>query len=350
MAKERISIIVSPDLLAKLGEDIEIRISLKDGSDVASGSTPVSNVDGDMLSYMEGIVNEKKAAGKLRTAETYQTTLSRWFDFMKTTSLGIGPDGKLHWSSLSQKLVGMFQRYLERRKVSKNTQSFYFRILRATCNRARHDGHDVADGLFNDVYTGKAKTKKRALHLADIKCIAKAETVGGKEKLARDMFIFSFITRGMSMIDIAHLKKSNIVNGRLTYKRHKTENTVSMAWIMKMQQIADEYKNSSKTYMFPIMPAGAPDARHTYKKVQLRINYHLKKLGKRLGLPIPLTMYVARHSWATIAKASGVPTAVISDALGHTSEKTTQIYLASIDEGLIDSTNQKIVDQIFDCG
>lgn len=77
------------------------------------------------------------------------------------------------------------------------------------------------------------------------------------------------------------------------------------------------------------------------------VNYHLRKLGKRLNMPMHLTLYVARHSWATVAKGAGIPTALISEAMGHSSERMTQVYLGSIDVGRIDIENRKIVDILY---
>lgn len=340
MEKERVSIIVSPELMSMLGkDDIEIRISLKGSCAATVGQ------EGDMLEYMSQKISEKSLAGKMRTAETYRATLTRWEHFLATKGMNKGEG--LKWSELTQRLVCGFAEYLCNRKVSKNSQSFYFRILRAVCNSARRDGHAVPNGLFKDVYTGKAKTKKRALHMDGIKHIAAIDIPNSKEKLARDLFVFSFMTRGMSMIDIANLTRQNIKEGRLTYKRHKTGKAIDMEWLCCMQKIVDEYKDGNRSFLFPILQDTGQNTWHEYKKAQLRINYYLKKLGLRLGLPISLTMYVARHSWATTAKASGVPTAVISDVMGHTSEKTTQIYLDSIDEGRIDSANQEIMNRLF---
>ena len=340
MEKERISIIVSPELMSVLGkDDIEIRISLK------GDSTATVSQEADMLAYMSQKISEKAMSGKVRTAEAYRATLTRWEHFLAT--IGIDKSKGFTWSRLTPRLICSFAEYLCSRKVSRNTQSFYLRILRAVCNRARQDGHSVANDLFKDVYTGKAKTKKRALHMDDIRHIAALDISNSKEKLARDLFVFSFMTRGMAMIDIANLTKQNIKNGRLTYKRHKTGKAIDLEWLDYMQKIVDEYKDCDSRFLFPILQDTRQDAWHEYKKAQLRINYHLKKLGIRLGLPINLTMYVARHSWATTAKASGVPTAVISDAMGHTSERTTQIYLDSIDEGRIDSANQEIMNRLF---
>lgn len=349
MTKESISINISPQMMERLGDDVEIVICVKGEhlTSVRNGkvNATTDKQDGDMLAYMREAITKKNEAGKLRTSETYQATMNRWRDFLKDK--GITGDTPLPWTMVTASLIEDFVVYLRQRETSKNTQSFYCRILRAICNSARKKGYAVADNLFRNIYTGKAKTRKRALRMDDIQRIANTETENEKAAFARNMFIFSFITRGMATVDIAHLTTENISNHRLTYKRHKTEQTVTMEWLCEMQHIADKYQKENEKYIFPLIDSTSPDSLHEFKKLQLRLNYQLKKLGKQLNLPLPLTMYVARHSWATIAKSSGVPTAVISDAMGHNSEKTTQIYLDSIDEGSIDTANKSIVDKLF---
>lgn len=236
----------------------------------------------------------------------------------------------------------------KKRGATKNTQSFYFRILRAVCNRAQEEGVAVLPGnLFDNVYTGKARTRKRALPIEDIRKIAAAEPKNRKEQLARDMFIFSFITRGMAPIDMALLRKGNIVDGRLAYRRHKTGRAITMEWITEMREIADRYVRDGSDYLFPLVSSDGAEGWKQFKRGSQVINYHLRKLGKRLNMPMHLTLYVARHSWATVAKSTGVPTALISEAMGHVSERMTQVYLGSIDVGRVDSANREIVDLLY---
>ena len=83
--------------------------------------------------------------------------------------------------------------------------------------------------------------------------------------------------------------------------------------------------------------------RYAYKRVAYKINHHLKKLAEIIGVSIPLTMYCARHSWASAAKAKGIPLGVISEGMGHDSEATTQIYLASLDTTAVDKANAAII-------
>ena len=111
-----------------------------------------------------------------------------------------------------------------------------------------------------------------------------------------------------------------------------------------MQEIVDKYENSSSNYLLPIIkPFSDIDERMQYIYAAHNINRSLKIIGKELGLSISLTLYVARHAWASIAKSKKVPLSVISEGLGHNSEATTRIYLASLDTMAIDKANRMIL-------
>lgn len=336
MKKKDIEVIVSKELLNIVGHHLEICITVKN-----EDNKTAPTAYGDMVEFMRGIITEKETAGQFRTAEAYRATLNCWLRF-------IDPEKAMPWKMVTSRSMTLFADYLKKRGATKNTQSFYFRILRAVCNRAQEEGVAVLPGnLFDNVYTGKARTRKRALPIEDIRKIAAAEPKNRKEQLARDMFIFSFITRGMAPIDMALLRKGNIVDGRLAYRRHKTGRAITMEWITEMREIADRYVRDGSDYLFPLVSSDGAEGWKQFKRGSQVINYHLRKLGKRLDLPMPLTLYVARHSWATVAKSTGVPTALISEAMGHVSERMTQVYLGSIDVGRVDSANREIVDLLY---
>lgn len=336
MKKKDIEVIVSKELLNIVGHHLEICITVKN-----EDSKTAPTAYGDMVEFMRGIITEKETAGQFRTAEAYRATLNCWLRF-------IDPEKAMPWKMVTSRSMTLFADYLKKRGATKNTQSFYFRILRAVCNRAQEEGVAVLPGkLFDNVYTGKARTRKRALPIEDIRKIAAAEPKNRKEQLARDMFIFSFITRGMAPIDMALLRKGNIVDGRLAYRRHKTGRAITMEWITEMREIADRYVRDGSDYLFPLVSSDGAEGWKQFKRGSQVINYHLRKLGKRLNMPMHLTLYVARHSWATVAKSTGVPTALISEAMGHVSERMTQVYLGSIDVGRVDSANREIVDLLY---
>ena len=162
-------------------------------------------------------------------------------------------------------------------------------------------------------------------------------------ELARDIFLFSFYTRGMSFIDMAHLKKSNLQNGILTYSRKKTGQRLTILWEELLQEIVDKYKDDSSEYLLPILRYCDINDRKQYKLRAKQIGRGLNKIGLRLELKAPLTFYVARHSWASIAQDRKVSTDIIREGLGHDNEKTTHIYLASISTSQIDRANQIIL-------
>ena len=160
---------------------------------------------------------------------------------------------------------------------------------------------------------------------------------------ARDIFMFSFYTRGMSFIDMAYLKKKDLQNGILSYRRQKTGQLLFIKWEKPMQEIVSKYDTGASPYLLPIIKNVDADERRQYKSVAHNVNEKLRKLGEKLGLSLPLTSYVARHTWASIAKSKNVPLAIISEAMGHDSEKTTRIYLASLDTSAVDKVNSQIL-------
>ena len=110
-----------------------------------------------------------------------------------------------------------------------------------------------------------------------------------------------------------------------------------------MQEIIDKYDIADTPYLLPIIKNMEVDARRQYKAAAHLVNDKLRRLGEQLGLAIPLTTYVARHGWASIARSKNIPLAIISEAMGHDSEKTTRIYLASLDTSAVDKANSQIL-------
>ena len=278
-----------------------------------------------------------KRLGKIRTSETYTAALRSFSGFMN--------DKEVLFDQLNADLIAEYEAYLKGRGNSPNTVSFYMRILKAVYNRAVEDGLTEQRHPFKSVYTGVEKTLKRAISLNDLKHI-KGLDLSLKPNLdfARDMFLFCFYTRGMSFIDMAYLRKKDLQNGILSYRRRKTVQQLFIKWERCMQEIVDKYPINETEYLLPIITKRDEDYRKQYTNELHRVNHLLKKIGKQLDLPILLTMYVGRHSWASIAKSRNVPISVISEGMGHDSENTTQIYLASLDTSVVDKANKKILD------
>ncbi len=278
-----------------------------------------------------------KRLGKIRTSETYMAALRSFSGFMN--------DKEVLFDLINANLIAEYEAYLKGRGNSPNTVSFYMRILKAVYNHAVEDGLTEQRYPFKSVYTGVEKTMKRALSLNDIRRI-KGLDLSLKPNLdyACDMFLFCFYTRGMSFIDMAYLRKKDLLNGTLSYRRRKTGQQLFIKWERCMQEIVDKYPINETEYLLPIITKHDEDYRKQYTNELHRVNHLLKKIGKLLDLPIPLTMYVGRHSWASIAKSRNVPVSVISEGMGHDSENTTQIYLASLDTSVVDKANKKILD------
>ncbi len=285
--------------------------------------------------YMECVIKQLVEQGRIRTSETYRATMRSFMAFRN------GKD--ITWDCITPTIVKAYEAWLKAKGLSLNTTSFYMRILRAVYNRAVNEGLTADLHPFNKVYTGVAKTAKRGISTDDIaKILCLDLSTSPSRAFARDIFMFSFYTRGMSLIDIAKLKTNNIKNGILTYYRSKTGQRISVKWRKEMLAIVDRHHQEDSDRLLPIVKQ-ENDIRKQYDTALHNINYNLKKIGEAVGLSIPLTMYVARHSWASAASRNNIPLHVISQCLGHDSEHTTQIYLADIDVNQMDEANEKII-------
>lgn len=289
--------------------------------------------------YMESIIARLKRLHKERTVETYTATLNSFMRFRE--------DNDILLDEFNSDIMMEYEAYLKTRNIAMNTISFYNRILRAVYNRAVENGLTEQRYPFKRVYTGIDKTVKRAIPLKAIKKI-KALDLADNPSLdfARDIFLFSFYTRGMSFIDIAYLRKSDLKNGILTYRRRKTGQKLFIKWEKCMQEIVDKYDTTATEYLLPIITDPAADKRKQYGNALHLINHKLKQIARLAGLHVTLTTYVSRHAWASIAKDKNIPLSVISESMGHDSESTTQIYLASLDNSVIHKANELILREL----
>ena len=288
-----------------------------------------------LFSFWHGVIAQLKQLGKVRTSETYTATLKSFMSFREDQDVPI--DG------ISSDMMLMYEAYLKGKGVRMNTISFYMRNFRAVYNRAVEKGLTPQNNPFRHVYTGVEKTLKRAIPIKDIKALKELD-LSMKPSLgfARDMFMFSFYTRGMSFVDMAYLRKTDLHNGILTYRRRKTGQKLTIKWEKCMAEIVAKYPVSQTDYLLPIIK-NQGNERRQYDNALHLVNYRLKGLSDMLKLQRPLTMYVARHSWASAAKAKNIPLSVISEGMGHDSEATTQIYLASLETSVVDKANKMIL-------
>jgi|WetSurMetagenome_2_1015567.scaffolds.fasta_scaffold33060_3 integrase len=316
-------------------------------------------------------VAHKQQDGSYGMAQKYQSTFAQVEKYLSAISK---PDLKVE--EVDNEFIECFAEFLKSEDLAENTIHFYLRNLSAMYHL---QNKDYTDNPFSHVNMRACPTRKRALDKQTMQLIKDFDSKGKASfDLARDLFMFSFYTQGMPFVDIAYLKASDIENGTIRYKRHKTNQPVTVTLVPEAKEIIRRYcninkgicgkdnkdkakdnktkgkkKNKENTntkgeakakdyYIFGIINnrADSTTAYRQYRSGLATQNRRLKKIGKMLGLDLPLTTYIARHTWATLAQNNGVPTAVISRSLGHTSETTTRIYLGSMDTKILAKYNR----------
>ena len=302
--------------------------------------------------FMNHLIVRLTKNGQYRTMQHYKATLHSYLRFRDNKDITL--------EEMNAEEIQSYEAYLKNvAKVCSNTSSFYLRILRATYNKAVEKGLATQQYPFKNVYTGISKTRKRAIpveSVSSIKHLDAPQALTPQQEQARDTFMMCFYLRGISFIDLAHLRKSDLKDGYISYTRSKTGQRLSIRWEKEMQEIVDKYQTqtASSPYLFPLLVSDSrmkrqkaqdkrQDEQRLYHNAESRITYHLKKLGAKMGIPGKLTLYVARHSWATAARDKRIPISVISEALGHHSEATTRIYLRSIQTAEVDEANAQVL-------
>ncbi|MBI9036332.1 MAG: site-specific integrase [Bacteroidales bacterium] len=288
--------------------------------------------------FTQKIIDELEEQGKYGNATCYKRIQSVFSKFLN--------DKDISFDQIDYATLKKFETFMLKKGNKVNTVAFEFRTLRAVYNRAIKEGLAKKELYPFDKYKIKTeKTQKRALSKDEIISIRDIdlEDFPGQKK-ARDLFMFSFYTMGMSFVDIAYLKVRDVRKGRLNYSRKKTTQKYSMAILEPAMEIINRYSDlkDPDAFLFPLLNHEHEKIHELYRSCMRNQNRRLQEVGKKLELSLPLTSYVARHSWATIAKRSGVPTAVISEGLGHTTENTTQIYLDSFENEVLDAANRLI--------
>lgn len=286
--------------------------------------------------FMENVIVRLRQLKHTGTANNYRAALGSFMRFRKNKDISI--------ESVDHLVMEDYQAYLNSIGLAPNSISFYMRILRAVYNRAVGQGLTEDRRPFRTVFTGMAKTRKRAIPACDIRRIRNLDlSLQPYFEFARDMFLFLFFCRGMSFKDAAFLRKTDVQNGVMTYRRHKTGQLLYIKVIPQIKELIDRYSSKDSPYLLPVITSPGNYEHRQYETALRRVNRTLKIIAGMIKLPVPLTTYVSRHAWATIAKSKNVPVNVISDALGHESVVTTQIYLDSIDTSVIDKANELII-------
>lgn len=292
-----------------------------------------------LLAYIERQIEQLKSVGKLGTTRNYRRTAASFAKFLD--------GGDMPLRDFGRATVANYSKWLLDRDIARNSSSFYMRVLRSVYNKAVKERIVCQSFPFRGVYTGVDRTRKRAVDESAVIRLYRMD-LGTRSRLAmiRDLFIFSYCTRGMAFIDMAFLRKRDIAHGNISYCRHKTGQRLIIRMEPCIARIVERYAPlaAATPYVFPLISAEEPEA--AFRQYNTALGYYnrkLKELARIAGIDSPLSSYMARHTWATTARNHAVPLAVISAAMGHTSERTTQIYLASLENSVIDRANHHIL-------
>ncbi len=280
-------------------------------------------------------------ANRLRYAHMYKTTLNSLLKFNGHLDIYF-PEIDIAW-------LKRYEAFMLSENLAMNTLETRFVRLRTIFNLAIEEKIVKAEYYpFKTFKISKLKQKtaKRSILKSEVLKILDYKGKTDYERLAIDLFTFSYLTAGINFIDISELKCNNLLDNRIVYIRRKTKKQIIIPLQPKAIELIDKYSNPNSPYLFPILSSfHKTDLQKLNRvhKVISKVNKCLKSIGKELNIPIDLTTYVARHSFATVLKRSGVNTSIISESLGHSSERITQIYLDSFENSQIDEAMSNLL-------
>lgn len=289
-----------------------------------------------MFVYADAVVSQLNSEGHDGTAANYANAFRSFENYLGHRNIT--------FSEFTDVVIDRFVRHLRQRGNKHNTIVFYLKQLRVIYNRALRE-YVVKEDLkpFRNQSLQEEKTEKLAIAKQDIQRIANVNLrdLGYYSVLARDLFMFSFYARGMAFVDMCRLTRDNIQGHYLCYRRKKTDQTLRIYMEKPLRELLARYADVKSDYLLPMLRRD--DSYRERRKIQHKLNKHIRALGESLGLGTPLKFYVARHTWATLARNVGVALSVISSSMGHTSEKTTRVYLADMDFRKLDQANRRVI-------
>jgi integrase/recombinase XerD len=272
-------------------------------------------------------------------ASVYETAVNRFVGF---TGKAITLD------KINYNVIYDFDTKLIKEGLCRNTIAIYMREIRALLNQAIKKGMvDRKNYPFHDFKIKTEKTVNRAIKKIDLVKI-KQIPLGENTVIwhSRNIFFLIYNLIGISIIDLVLLKPESIQQGRIVYRRRKTGKMYSIKITAEAQNILNIYKKEDSKYLISYFNFDEVSKSEVREQTGLRIktcNYYLKKLGKLCDLPIPLTTYVARYTWANVSKSLGYPKDQIAEALGHEyGNRITGIYLDNYGNEVIDEMNKKV--------
>ena len=322
-------------------------VELKAGAKDFSATTLIEKVQhktstetvGDLFKKEIAALKEEKRTGYALSVEQVYNSLIKFNRHLD-----------LHFSEIDVTWLKKYELWLRRQGLAENTIGIRFRTFRRIYNLAieqkivKQEYYPFREFRVSRLHQ---ETAKRAVRKVDVINILNypEEGKGHYMELAIDLFKFSYFMGGINFVDMAYLTWKNISEGRLIYYRKKTGKLINLPVQEDAKLLLDKYSKAGEQYIFPIFSSFHKTEQQRLNrlhKVITKVNACLKTIGKELNLPITLTTYVARHSYATVLKRAGVSTSIISESLGHSSEKVTQIYLDSFENSQIDKAMENL--------
>ena len=326
----------------KLRFDFHLHVHIyRDTPSSASSISSTSSSSLSLADYFRQQIAQVREEGRFSTASNYRTAFRSFQRFLKGENLLL--------KDLTPSLVARYERWLKASRISMNTISCYMRSLRSVYNKAVEEKYVADLQPFKDSYTGYPRTDKRSVGVSEIRKLQDVPLHPDSPlQWVRDIFLFCVFACGIPFVDVAFLRKSQIDgDGYLTYQRRKTNQRIRLKLPPCALEIVRRYHSDQSDYLFPILTKESPE--EAYRQYRDRLTYYnrqLKELGRLAGISHKLTSYVSRHSWASLAYSQNADVSVISKGLGHTSSRTTYIYIKGIDDKRLDEANQKIVNEI----
>lgn len=341
--RERIIILINEKVneIQRIALDKQIAGRDYTASTLIESSKPKDNSKKTVGDYFLTYIDNLKKENRLRYAGMYEISYNSFIKFNKHLDIP--------FSDIDVAWLKRYEAWGKSQNLSVSTISTRIRHLRAVFNLALLEHAIKSDCYPFHIYKVSKlnrATAKRALSKTDIQNIMEYQGKSPMEQLAIDLFTFSYLCAGINFIDMAKLKQSNIQENQLVYNREKTKKLIIVPLQEPAMQIIEKYNNDKSPFIFPILSnfhKSEVQVANRLHKVLAKINKHLKEIGVKLNLPIPLTTYVARHSFATVLKRAGVSTSIISESLGHSSERITQVYLDSFDKEQIDTAMKALL-------
>ena len=298
-----------------------------------------------VLTFMKQVAYGLQVEGNFGTAHVYRSSLNAIIAYRGKSDFV--------FSEVTSEWLKGFEVHLRNRGCSWNTVSTYMRTFRAVYNRAVNlRKAPYVPYLFRFVYTGTRADHKRALADDDMKKIfvnlSRKAGVSLPVRQAQELFILMFLLRGMPFVDLAYLRKSDLRDNVITYRRRKTGHPLSVTLTPEAMILIEKYMNrdSSSPYLFSFLKSreGTKEAYREYQLALRSFNQRLMLLGELLGLGDKLSSYTARHTWATTAYYCEIHPGIISEAMGHSSITVTETYLKPFQDKKIDEANKQVLD------